>query len=189
MDVLRAFIAIDIPLWVKTEILKIQTRLRGMNLKASWVRQENFHITLEFLGNIDPHVAPRIVNKMNEFFSTRPKFSLSLGGLGVFPDQNDPRVIWVAIQDPGFNLERLKEISKDAMSGLSSPIETREYVPHITLGYIKSLEGIEKMQKILHTAPSTKSSTFEVTSVKLFKSQLTSEGSVYTKLANIHLNG
>ena len=189
MDDLRAFIAIDIPPGVKTEILKIQARLRNSEVDASWVHQDNFHITLKFLGNFDPQIASRIVDELNVVFSPLQKFSLSLGGFGVFPDQKDPQVIWIDVQDPNLHLERLWEISEGAMSELKFPIESRRYVPHITLGYIKSQEGIERLKGIMNTVQWPEYLSFEVSSVKLYQSQLTPEGSIYKVLADITLNG
>ena len=189
MDAIRTFIAIDIPPWVKTEIAGIQNRLKSLNLNASWVSQANMHMTLKFLGDIDPHSAPAIKKTMTAVLHTTPKFSVSLGGLGVFPNLKRPRAVWIAIQDNSGALKTIWEKTEDAMAALNFPGETREFTPHLTLGRIKSAKGKALLKHALQTAPSIELSPFEITSVKFYQSQLTPKGSIYTVLAQFQLNG
>lgn len=189
MDAIRTFIAIDIPPWVKTQIAGIQNRLRSLDLNASWVGRENMHMTLKFLGDIDPKLAPAIKETLTEVLDPMPKFSVCLGGLGVFPRPERPRVVWVALQDSSGALKTLWEKTGDALSILKFPKETREFSPHLTLGRIKSSKGKELLKEALQTASATDPVSFEIASVKLYQSRLTPKGSIYTALEEFNLNG
>lgn len=189
MGVFRLFIAIDVPLWVKTEILGIQNRLRVLDLDASWTRQENMHLTLKFLGDIDARLVPAIIKEMGAVLSPAPKFSVSLGRLGAFPDLKKPRVAWIAIEDPSGVLERLWRETEDAMWALKFPRDKRKFSPHLTLARIKSQKGNRLLAATLSAAPQTGFKPFDIASVKLYKSELTAKGSIYTELADVNLDG
>ena len=189
MGVFRSFIAIDVPLWVKTEISGIQNRLRVLDLDASWVRQENMHLTLKFLGDIDARLVPAIIKEMGAVLSPAPKFSVSLGRLGAFPDLKKPRVAWIAVEDPSDVLERLWRETEDAMWALKFPRDKRKFSPHLTVARIKSQKGNRLLAATLSAAPQTGFKPFDIASVKLYKSELTAKGSIYTELADVNLDG
>lgn len=146
-------------------------------------------MTLKFLGDIDPKLAPAINEAMTAVLNPMPKFSVCLGGLGVFPHPKRPKVVWMALQDSSGALKAIWEKTGEAMSILKFPKETRKFSPHLTLGRIKSSKGKELLKEALQTAPSTEPISFEIASVKLYQSQLTPKGSIYTALAEFNLNG
>lgn len=189
MVAIRTFIAIDIPPWVKTEITDIQNRFKSLNLNVSWVRPANIHLTLKFLGEIDPQRVPLIKTTMTPAFNPLPKFSLSLEGLGVYPDLKRPKVLWVGLQDSQGALETLREKTEDVLSSLDFPKEARKFSPHLTLGRIKSFKGTALLKKTLQEAPQIESNPFEVSSVTFYQSQLTPKGSIYTALDEFFLKG
>lgn len=189
MGALRTFIAIDIPPWVKEQIAGIQNRFKSLDLNASWVRPENIHLTLKFLGDIDPQRVPLIKETMTRALNPIPKFSVWLGGLGVYPDLKRPRVLWVGLRDSQGALETLHEKTDDALNSLGFPKEPRKFSPHLTFGRLKSQKGKSSLEKALQEGPEIESDPFEISSVKFYQSQLTRTGSIYTALDKFILNG
>ena len=98
MAALRTFIAIDVPPAVLDTITRIQNRFKSLGLHASWVKPGNIHLTLKFLGDTDPDRIPGIQNKLTETLAPFAPFRLSLDSAGVFPNTENPRVLWVGLE-------------------------------------------------------------------------------------------
>ena len=109
MPALRLFLAIDIPPHARETVVSIQNRFKNLDLKASWVRPGNIHLTLKFLGDTPSEwVAEirKIVPKAVELF---PVFKVALDGVDVFPNFKKPRVLWINLKDPYDHLKILQE--------------------------------------------------------------------------------
>jgi 2'-5' RNA ligase len=193
---LRTFIAIDVPPAVLDTITRIQNRFKSLGLHASWVKPGNIHLTLKFLGDTDPDRIPGIQNKLTETLAPFTPFRLSLNSAGVFPDTKHPRVLWVGLKDEEGTLETLQTAIEKALESVGFPREQRSFSPHLTLARIKSPWGIKspKEKKELKdeldavNQEGIGSHPFDVSEIKLYESQLTPKGSIYTVLANFKLN-
>lgn len=185
----RTFIAIDLPMDLKQEIASIQKRLRPLFEKArvSWVRPDNMHLTLRFIGDT-PADAIRKLIRAGETITVMSALDLQMNSMGFFPNARKPRVFWCGYEDS----EMLKAVQSEVerivvQSGF--PAEEKSFVPHITLARIKELSpkpgtpfyadmnAIEKEMRSIrlsfgHTAHE----------VQLIKSRLSPKGSEYTLL-------
>jgi len=199
---LRTFIAIDVPPAVLDTITRIQNRFKSLGVYASWVKPGNIHLTLKFLGDTDPDRIPGIQAKLTETLAPFAPFRLSLNSAGVFPNTKSPRVLWVGLKDEEGTLETLQTAIEQALESVGFPLEQRPFSPHLTLARIKSPWGIKSPKGI--KSPQGKkelkdeldavnqegigSHPFDVGEIKLYESQLTPKGSIYTVLANFKLN-
>ncbi len=208
MAALRTFIAIDVPPAVLDTITCIQNRFKSLGVHASWVKPGNIHLTLKFLGDTDPDRIPGIQNKLAETLVPFAPFRLSLSSAGVFPNTKSPRVLWVGLKDEEGTLETLQTVIEKALESAGFPMDKRPFSPHLTLARIKSPWGIKfpwgikppkgikspKGKKELKDALDVAnqegigSHPFDVGEIKLYESQLTPKGSIYTVLANFKLN-
>ena len=112
---MRTFIAVELPENIKNKIGELQAPLKRTNAFVSWVKPENIHITLKFLGEVPEE-------KINEVFSATEKalvgtrkFTMSLKGMGAFPDLRRPRVIWVGAGSGEKELSSLAERIEEEM--------------------------------------------------------------------------
>ncbi len=183
MHTIRTFIATEVPSFAVDAIAALQDRLQSLQLQASWVRPSNIHLTLKFLGNIDPQRVPEIRETLTTVTQSTFPFQISLEGMGVFPNWKRPRVVWVGIQEPGKDLSTLHSRIDDALGALGFEKETRVFSPHLTLGRIKSARGSKQLKQEMEAFSPFTSDAFEVNAVTLFQSELTSAGSIYTALA------
>ncbi len=95
---MRVFLAVEVPPPIIKNIQKIQDILRRQVQGAiRWVRPEGVHLTLKFFGEVSSEEAGKIITAAAERTVTVPPFELEARGLGVFPDVNRPRVIWLGI--------------------------------------------------------------------------------------------
>jgi 2'-5' RNA ligase len=90
---IRAFIAIELPPHVIESIGRLQERLKSSDFRISWVRPENIHLTLKFLGDIDSDRVQEIGRLMTRALSRQEPLEIFARGLGVFPGVRSPRVI------------------------------------------------------------------------------------------------
>jgi len=187
---LRTFIALDIPSSVLKTITDIQNRFKSLGLHASWVRPGNIHLTLRFLGDIDPGQVPGIRDKITEALASCPPFRLSLERAGVFPDLKRPRVLWVGLKDEEETLQTLQTGIEKALENAGFPADPRPFSPHLTLARIKSPRGKKELKNQLDALNSEgiDPNPFQVGAVHLYESQLTPKGSIYSVLANFKLN-
>jgi len=176
---MRSFVAIEISNNdIINSIKKFQTEI---NINAKPVESENFHFTLQFLGEVSEEISQKIIQALRKIeFSS---FSVNLKGVGAFPKSKSPRVVWVGTDNDGGNM--LIQLSKKVEKALE-PLgffSDKPFRPHITVFRIK-----KKIGDITNELNSQKTIDFgmqEVTNLKLKKSELTPNGPIYSDLEEI----
>lgn len=128
---MRLFIAIEIPGEIRATLTAFLTELRVVAPKVKWVRAENLHITLKFLGNTDTSKLEQIKSALKAIRSPQP-VTLQFCGLGFFPSEKHPRVFWTGMESSA-NLRPLAQDIDNAMHQIGFPPEDRPFTPHLTL--------------------------------------------------------
>jgi RNA 2',3'-cyclic 3'-phosphodiesterase len=128
---MRLFIAIVIPDDVRNALAQFIEELRGFAPKAKWVRAENLHITLKFLGETDQAKLPAIQQGLASISNMEP-VSFRFHGLGFFPSERYPRAFWVGMKT-SVKLILLAEAIDEETHELGFPLEKRPFTPHLTL--------------------------------------------------------
>ena len=193
MELVRSFIAIELPQEVKATLAAMEEKLKARRHPfVKWVDPESIHLTLKFLGNVAPDTIPQIVEAMNRIAQPASPFSLQVGGAGAFPNWQRPQVIWVGI---GGEIGRLAALQKEleaALSSLGFQPESRAFSPHLTLGRLRDRVSSEDRRGFGQWAQSVKleiSPSFEVDAIRLIQSQLTPNGPIYTEIDSAKLEG
>ncbi len=176
---MRTFVAIEISNDdIINSIKKFQSEI---NINASPVGPENFHFTLQFLGEVSEEILQKIIQSLRKIeFSS---FSVNLKGVGAFPKPKFPRVIWIGTDDNGGNM--LIQLSKKVEKVLE-PLgffSDKPFKPHITVFRIKKKVG--DITKELDSKKTIDFGIQEVISIKLKKSELTPSGPIYSDLEEI----
>ena len=96
-NTIRTFIAIELPEKIIYTIGKVQEEIKFYGLKVRWVRPENIHLTLKFLGDIQEADKEKVARAVSESVTGYPPISIAVKGIGVFPGIKRPRVIWLGI--------------------------------------------------------------------------------------------
>ncbi|HLO34102.1 MAG TPA: RNA 2',3'-cyclic phosphodiesterase [Anaerolineales bacterium] len=185
MSLLRAFIAVEIPLGIRQMVCDATSALqKKIGPHVRWVPMENMHLTIKFLGDI----APSNVDLLSQMLLAEAElfhcFELRFEGLGSFPSLKRPRVIYIGIQAPAA-LEALQRGVESASHRLGYESEERGFSPHLTIGRVKQNVTGTEQQTIRHALEETKIDSLgvaRVDSVHLYKSDLKPAGSVYTRL-------
>ena len=190
MNLLRAFIAIEIPLGIREAICKTITPLqKGLGSLVRWVPIENMHLTLNFLGDVSPANVEMLSQMLHAEADLFHCFDLHLSGLSSFPNLKRPRVIYIGIQAPT-TLEALQRGIESASRRLGYESEERGFSPHLTIGRVKQSVTATEQQAIRRALEETRIDllgTARVDSVHLYRSDLKPSGSVYTRLYSAQL--
>jgi 2'-5' RNA ligase len=185
MNLLRAFIAVEIPRETREAVGKATTPLqKEIGSIVRWVPVENMHLTLKFLGDVSPTNVEMLSEMLGAEAGLFHCFDLRLSGLGSFPNLKRPRVIYVGIQAPP-TLDALQRGVEAAARRLGYESEERGFSAHLTIGRVKQNVTATEQQTIRRALEATRIDLLgmaRVDSVHLYKSDLKPSGSVYTRL-------
>ena len=184
-ETLRAFIAIDLPASIRSSLAETQEILKSFGLRVKWVRPQNIHLTLKFLGNIDSDDIDKIIAAMTVTAKDFKGVSLSVKEIGVFPDIRRSRVIWAGLDGQLEILENLQQTLDGHLAGLGYPKETRAFRGHLTLGRVKGKIASAGMKAAIEKLKKFGSESFEISEIILFKSELRPTGAVYSKVQRV----
>jgi RNA 2',3'-cyclic 3'-phosphodiesterase len=132
----RLFVALEIPAAVRENLATLIKELGALEKpssgkRARWVRPENLHVTLKFLGEVAADKRDAIVSALAFVRSAHPA-ELRFRGLGFFPDEKRARVFWAGI-DASPNLAAIAKDIELQLEPLGFPQEKRGFTPHLTL--------------------------------------------------------
>jgi 2'-5' RNA ligase len=191
MEQVRCFVAVELPEEIKAALSRIQAELKsGSQSPVKWVDPYSIHLTLKFLGNVNPDMTSQITEAIAGGAQGVSPFHLEIKGLGVFPNPRRVQVIWVGIGGEVESLLKLQKGIESALEGLGFAPEGRAFTPHLTLARVRERASPDERQKLGELIASTKFETehaFNVNSVSLMRSQLTREGAIYSQLGSIEL--
>ncbi|MEM8985711.1 MAG: RNA 2',3'-cyclic phosphodiesterase [Pseudomonadota bacterium] len=163
---MRLFVALSVPEAAADTLLDLQTDLAG----AAWRPYENFHITLNFIGEADRRFAEDIDAALGEVCAA--PFSLRLSGCGQFGDKR-PRAVWAGVA-PHTEVAALQAKTAQALRLAGVQLEARKFIPHVTLAYLKGAGAAETAHYAaahsLYASPD-----FDVAAFHLYQS-MTSDG-------------
>ncbi len=182
---MRLFVALEISPEVRETLSALIGELRALGPGARWVRPENLHVTLKFIGEAPSEKLPAIRVGLAQ---ARPTGSISMEftGLGFFPHERSPRVFWVGIR-PGEALARLAGEIDGCLASLGIPRERRAFSPHLTLARFPEPRRQEKLQAATRDRASQSFGTVLAREFFLFQSELRPEGARHTKVGSFPL--
>lgn len=183
---MRCFIAIEIPEVIKSELLEIGEELKKHGADVRWVKPDNIHLTLKFLGNIKEEIAGKISGIIEAICSHYDSFDLTIKGLSVFPNRKSPRVLWVGIEGNNILATLQKEVD-EGMSSIGFENEKREFTAHFTLGRFRSSRGKEALLDTINQRKNDNFGSITVRSLSLMKSDLSPTEAKYSKISEVPL--
>lgn len=179
---MRAFFCIELAEGVKGGLDGLIQELKRDKLwraaRVSWVKRENLHVTLRFLGEVSPEQVEELHLAAEAAWEGCEPFPLELDLLGAFPRPERPRVIWAGCSAPPREIRELYARLERELQSLSFPPEGKPYTPHVTLGRVKdevrtagSLGRVEPFRFVT-----------EASGLTLMESRLDPAGAIYTPI-------
>jgi len=209
VDSFRLFIAIELPAEVQHKIRQHIDRLRAEfpNVRASWTREENLHLTLKFLGDVLVEKVETLSPALHLAASKITPFNLEITDCGAFPPRGKPNVLWIGTRTslpqspetppsrlqispelpdlsllPLSPLLLLRAALEDECASVGFARDERAFHPHLTIARLRHPRGARDLAQ-LHEEIGFGSLSVKVKEVCLIRSELSSKGSRYTVLA------
>lgn len=159
--------------------------LRARAPWLAWVRAENLHLTLRFLGEVDAGTLEHATAAMRQAAAVTAPFTIVLAGVGTFPPGRPPRIVWAGLAEGGEALGALRRRLEEALVARGIPPEGRAFWGHVTLARARDPRGARGLEGALG-----KPVTFggvRVETLHLMRSELGSGGARYSVLAEARL--
>lgn len=186
--VVRAFVAIEIPVEMRHQLVEQITRLKQYTPSTTvrWVRLEGIHLTLKFLGDVSLDKLDQITVLLEEVGLRHTPFRIDIGQFGCFPSPRRPRVLWVGVEDSSGVLISLQADLDGVLSQIGFKRETRPFHPHLTLGRVKRgahNSTVRSLSAILEEVTIGDLGQVNVDEICLIRSDLKPTGALYTRIA------
>ncbi len=188
---MRVFIAVDINQQIKDAISRLQGQLlrkSGVGKgQATWVKPEAMHLTLKFLGEIDDKQLEIVRKTIEAIVPSHKGFELSVESVGFFGGKA-AKVLWVGSVKGSDNLITLAKDIEDKLEPEGFTKEEREFSPHLTICRIKDFGAGKRLAELAGDLTDFNAGSVTIDAVKIYQSQLTPSGPIYTELANYKLS-
>jgi 2'-5' RNA ligase len=196
----RLFLAVPVPEDVRELVASLTAELAAREWPVRWVAAGGAHLTLHFLGDTPPERAELLRLALPPVVAQHQRFTLRTTGLGVFPNQRRPRVLWLGLHGPVHRLQTLQASLGVALAEIEFPTDEGEFRPHITLGRARNrgtpempLRALPEQIRLLLArrgidapeAPAPR--PLPVDTVELVRSHLSHTGASYETIARFPL--
>jgi len=189
MDI-RSFLAFELPGELRTTLEQVVREVRGNDLPLRWVKPQNIHLTMIFLGNIKPEVLEPIQEAAKEACGEFGPFRVAIQGIGTFPNRKSPRVLWLGLDGDMERLSRFRDALQQRLIPFGIQEEKRPFRPHLTLGRFRKVKGRGgDLDRVLTSFGAVQSPLSVMPELVLFRSDLRPQGAIYTRLGAWPLSG
>ncbi len=183
---MRLFYCCELPEATQRELDKIAQQFRALHARVSWVRPENFHITLKFLGEVAPTALDALKVLGEQVAASAQGFELIFDTVGAFPSVQRPRVLWIGTSQIPQEILALHERLEGELSKMGFAPEGR-FTPHVTVGRVKDERPPEHLAQIFSRIGSF-AHRVQITHLTLMESRLAPSGAIYTPVATWDLS-
>lgn len=186
---MRTFIGIGLPADLRRAIALAIAPHRGRLGPVAWVAEENLHVTLKFLGEVAPGRIPEVEACLAESAGAAPPFDFSVRGMGAFPSETAPRVLWAGLREPLELVGKLQQNMEEILSGAGFPREGRAFHPHVTVGRARGVLPGKARDAFFAALADRPFGAAKASSFQLYESRLAPGGAKYSVLRDFPLRG
>lgn len=181
---MRLFVALQILDSIRNDYAKLIDELRRFDAKAAkkpkWVRPENLHVTLKFIGHTDPVKLDAIRSSLAKVRSAQ-EVRLHFRNIGFFPSANRPRVVWGGMESSESLVPLAHDIDQQ-IATLGFPAEERDFTPHLTLARLDPPAIAPDLRAAIEKHASRDFGVLHTSEFQLIESKLKPSGAEYTTL-------
>jgi RNA 2',3'-cyclic 3'-phosphodiesterase len=177
---MRLFVALPISSQLRERLALFLGELRRADAKPRWAHPENLHLTLKFIGQIADERLHDIAGALVKV-APRPQMALEIRGIGFFPNQRQPAVVWAGIEAPP-ELALLAAQIDEALAPCGVARETRPFLPHLTLARLKEPRLSGPLRALVANSRDRRFGEQMATEFQLMESKTKSTGAQYTTL-------
>ncbi|HKV63819.1 MAG TPA: RNA 2',3'-cyclic phosphodiesterase [Candidatus Acidoferrum sp.] len=175
---MRLFVALEIPSTIRENLKELVKTLRAVSPQTRWVRPENLHVTLKFIGEV-PEIKLAAIRAALAQVRSEQSATLDFRGLGFFPNEKQPRVFWAGIEASS-NLKTLAADIDKALEAVDIIREQRPFSPHLTLARFESQRVTDKLRTAIQENARRDIGSLYINRFHLIESKLKPSGAEYT---------
>jgi RNA 2',3'-cyclic 3'-phosphodiesterase len=186
---MRLFIGVGVDQRVRREAERVGTEMRARlgGVRATWVRSENLHLTVRFIGQVPDDRVDTLLEAVARPLDTGA-FDMQFSGCGRFPAHGAPRVIWIGLLGGLPELAALHEEFNRRLEPLGYPPEARPFSVHLTIARIKDAPaGIGRFVDSALSASDVEPLVQRVDRVTIFESRPSPKGPTYAAVREVPL--
>ena len=191
MNTVRSFLAIKLDLQTARALAEAQILLKNRcadaGIEVAWVPPPNIHVTMLFLGSVNSPLVTALKDMLKPAISDTPIFELRSAGLGIFPDPQQPKIIWAGISEEDEALTAFHKKVSDGLTEAGFQLDTKPFQAHVTLGRIKG-GNVEALEACLAENAETVWGTTSVRNLYCYRSDLSPAGAEYHQLWRLPLS-
>lgn len=182
---MRTFLALELPAEFKQEIAEAIRQLQEICPKGiKWVKKDQLHITLQFIGDTAPGLAEKLTSEFKAILADLKPFTIHHPQIEVIPPKN-PRLIWIKCAFTTAQLSEIGEKFRQILENRGFEIDKKPFKLHITLGRFKSSISADLAEKM--TEVKLKDQKWTVQEATFYESRLFPAGPEYSKIATFNL--
>ena len=190
---MRLFFAVELSPGARRLLESALREFAASGADAKWVTPDAMHLTLAFLGEVRPERLDSLRGAASRAAAGKAAYKLSLSGLGAFPSWKAARVVWAGIDAGADATKRLADDLRAALKEEGFPVEEREFVPHATIGRLRSSRKLESLAAAAQAWARGPQARWEQTggtvdAFALVQSTLTPRGPRYEDVARFSLS-
>lgn len=185
----RCFLALELSEEVRLNAIRLQALLRQTGADLSCPHPDRLHLTLLFLGDLPDERLEALTAAVDRVVSPLPPFAIRWAGVGFFGPPRRPRVVWAGVDPPSDSLIFLQKALQSSVKELRFTFEDRPYVPHLTLGRIRSGRGLGDLTRLVDSLRGEPLGLNRVERVSVMCSQSNKAAAPYTVLHQTRLQG
>jgi len=187
---MRVFIASAASGAFLREALAARDVLKKCGADVVWTSSENMHFTFHFLGEIPQERVSALEDTLKRAVAGEKSFEVVYKGIDCFPSARNSRVIWAAAEDNSGAMSRIHGSIGGERGRAGFGAEERQFVPHVTLGRVKSAKNMDVLRgKIIELTNTCNKAVLKINSVEIMSSVLRPNGPEYSVLHSLELGG
>jgi RNA 2',3'-cyclic 3'-phosphodiesterase len=184
---MRCFVALALPPPVRKLLVQVQEALRRADAHVKWVEEENLHLSLKFLGDLDEDSVDRLKGILSVEALRWPRMALTYEGIGTFPERGVPRVVWAGCAGDLETPAALAGAIERSAEQVGVPRERHPFAAHLTIGRVKSDRNVKRLMSAIENQRRVPLGRDDVREFVLYKSTLTDQGPLYERIADFGL--
>ncbi len=187
----RMFIAVNFPEKLQEAVerfaIKLRRKLDPDARSFKWVPPRNIHLTLQFLGDVDMGLLPKLAGGLPGAFSDIPSFRVQVVGCGAFPSLLRPRIIWAGMRHGADGFRALHSATLQVTEGFGFEPETRPFKAHVTLARLRRGKQAPDIREETKNRSQEVVGECQIERVVLMASELKPNGPIYSILDSFDL--
>jgi 2'-5' RNA ligase len=190
MATIRTFIAVNPAQRVNNNVSKVVGRLATLCDQYRWVEPENLHVMLNYVGDVVDIEIPELCKLIKNVVEPMGSFDMSLQGVSGFSSAEEPRTLWIGVDEGAEALRRLYKALEDVLHHWGVNKDRNEYVPHMTLGRVtRGGRWNEELLTLVHKLRNHDGGFWHVGEIVVYSSFQDRGGPTYTPMARVQLKG